>query len=360
MHRSNSAGNESLRAERFARWLGTRERVKVSLPDDMAAGDTISGTVIAEPSGKTDKDKERNAGELNGYVIELETQKSPVSNGVMRRIALAPTMLAPSLILLDSKGKQIAVFPIVLLPSAPTAPSTVNLPPLGQTGRPLQVQGPFDGDSSNTSAKIGGTDAKVIAESPRKLVVETPGNVVGPSEIKVTENGTTARGAFRNLKIDLTAPKTSLMKGESTELHVQVNGLEGITQPVQVQVRNESPSNINLNGGNTQNIVIQPSQVKMDGSFNWTTNVTGIGNGGFQITGKLPDNLRRLLLPQQPANPRRHQRPRQFQVCRHPLFRPSLPHRDLHPEDRNKRARKSFRPRPQPVRLRLQLHQTRY
>ena len=34
--------------------------VRVNLPGDMAAGDTISGTVIAEPAGKSDKDKQRN------------------------------------------------------------------------------------------------------------------------------------------------------------------------------------------------------------------------------------------------------------------------------------------------------------
>lgn len=266
-------------------------KIHVNLPDDMAAGDTISGTVIAEPNGKTEKEKQRNTGELNGYVVELENQKSPVSGGVIQRVVLAPTMLARSLILLDSKGKQLAVMPILVLPSAPTAPKAFDLPTLGQTGRPLQIRGPFDGDSSNTSAKIGDTDAKVIAESPRKLVVETPRNVVGPSEIKVTENGTTATGAFRNLKIDLTAPKTSLLKGESTELHVQVNGLEGIAKAVEVQLQNQSPSNINISGGNTQNIVVQPSQVKVDGTFPWSTNVTGTGNGPFIITARVTQEM---------------------------------------------------------------------
>lgn len=265
--------------------LGT---IRVSLPGDMAAGDTISGTVIAEPSGKTDKDKQQNAGVLNGYVIELENQKSPVSGGVIQRIHLAPAVSAPLLILLDSKGKQIAVTPIAVLPSAPAAPDTFTLPALGQTGRPVQIQGPFDGDSSNTKVTVGDKPAEVIAESPRQLVVETPRNVVGPAEIKVNENGATTTGAFRNLKIDLTAPKTSLLKGESTELHVQVQGLEGITQPVQVQLQNQSPSTVNLNGGNTQNIVVQPSQVTTGGTFNWSGTVTGVGTGGFNITGSLP------------------------------------------------------------------------
>ena len=41
-------------------------KIVVNLPDDMAAGDTISATVVTEPAGRNDKEKQRNAAELNG------------------------------------------------------------------------------------------------------------------------------------------------------------------------------------------------------------------------------------------------------------------------------------------------------
>jgi hypothetical protein len=269
-----------------------RGKIKVYLPDDMAAGDTISGTVTSEPTGKNEKEKERNAGELNGYVIELENQKSPVSGGVMRRIILAPNIIEPSLILLDEKGKQVTTVKISVAPTpAATRPSNFVVGGVGQTGKPIVVRGPFDGDSANTSAKVGDSKAKVIAESPRRLVVESPRDVVGPTRIEVTENGATAAGQFRNLKIDLTAPKTSLLKGESTELHVQVNGLEGLSRPIQIQVQNQSPSTVVLMGGNVQSIQIQPGQVQTGGTFPWSTGVTGTGNGPFMITGTLPPGI---------------------------------------------------------------------
>jgi hypothetical protein len=263
-------------------------KIKVTLPDDMAAGDTISGTVIAEPSGKTDKEKQQNAGELNGYVVELENQKSPVSGGVMKRILLAPGITAPSLILLDAKGKQVATAIIPVAPAPTTGPSNFVVRGVGQTGRPVQVHGPFDGDSANTSAKVGGADAKVLAESPRKMVCESPREVVGPTKIEITEGCAKATGSFRNLKIDLTAPKTSLMKGESTELHVEVSGLEGMTRPIPIQIQNQSPGTVNIAGGNSQTIPIQPGQVQTGGTFPWSTGLTGTGNGGFTITGSLP------------------------------------------------------------------------
>ncbi|HSS18928.1 MAG TPA: hypothetical protein VLL54_02530 [Pyrinomonadaceae bacterium] len=264
-------------------------KIHIVLPDDTAAGDTISGTVTAEPAGKNDKEKQRNSAELNGYVVEIGNQKSPLSGGVIQRIHLAPEITAPRLLLLDEKGKEISnvLVPILAVP-ATTTPSNFVVSSIGQTGRPLVIFGPFDGDSANTNVNVGNGSARVIAESPRKVVVESPRDVVGPTKIEVTENGTTATGGFRNLKIDLTAPKTSLMKGESTELHVEVSGLEGITQPIPVQVQNLSPSTVNLSGGNTQTIQIQPSQVQTGGTFPWSTGVTGTGTGGFSITASVP------------------------------------------------------------------------
>src|SRR6266699_6865242 len=47
-------------------------KIKVNLTDDLAAGDTISGTVETEPAGKNDVERAQNQAELNGYVIELE------------------------------------------------------------------------------------------------------------------------------------------------------------------------------------------------------------------------------------------------------------------------------------------------
>jgi hypothetical protein len=270
-----------------------RGKIKISLPSDVAAGDTISGTVIVEPSGKDEKEKQQNADELNGYVIEVNSKHFPVSGGVIQQFVIPPSLVRPpEIILLDPKGNKVssAPLPVRPRPNTNTTPSFV-IPQLGQSGNPISITGPFDGDSSNTKVQVGGVSAKVIAESPRNVIIETPGTVVGPSNITVNENGQQSTGNFRVLKIDLTAPKTSLLKGESTELHVEVQGLQGITEPVPVQLQNQTPSNINLTGGNTQNIVIQPSQVPASGIFNWSTNITGVSSGGFTITGTLPSSL---------------------------------------------------------------------
>jgi hypothetical protein len=52
--------------------------VTVNLPDDLAAGDTISGTVISEPKGKTGDEQAKNQDELSGYVVEVAQPETPM------------------------------------------------------------------------------------------------------------------------------------------------------------------------------------------------------------------------------------------------------------------------------------------
>src|SRR6185436_13772563 len=52
--------------------------IKVNLPDAMVAGDTVTGSVYTEPSGKNETERRQNLDELNGYVIDLVGQQTPV------------------------------------------------------------------------------------------------------------------------------------------------------------------------------------------------------------------------------------------------------------------------------------------
>src|SRR5215510_12224699 len=82
--------------------------VTAKLPDDLSAGDTISGTVVAEAKGKTPQEKAQNLDQLNGYVVELANQPVPVDNKVAKWAI--PTTAAASipLILKNLDGKEVA------------------------------------------------------------------------------------------------------------------------------------------------------------------------------------------------------------------------------------------------------------
>src|ERR1051326_5372652 len=56
-------------------------KINVSLPDDITAGDTVSGTVNVEAAGNSDAERAANEKELNGCVIDLDGRKTNVVTG---------------------------------------------------------------------------------------------------------------------------------------------------------------------------------------------------------------------------------------------------------------------------------------
>ena len=262
------------------------------LPDDMRAGDTISGTVVTEPKGNTEQERIANDARLRTYVIYLDDNtKVEPDRPQFKWTPQLPTSPAPVRYMvrlfevLDGRQTEVSNVPLLPVPVEPTGkiPSSQGtnnfvIPPLGQTGRPIVITGPFDGNASNTTLRFGPPGSAVhefvkasdsveggfvpikpLAESPRKIVFEAPSNITGPKEILVKEgDGTPTTGTYRNLGVQLSAPKTSLVRGEKTTLSVEVKGLEGIKEDVPLQL--DSKGVITMEGGSFQNLRIKPSR----------------------------------------------------------------------------------------------------
>lgn len=309
-------------------------QVVLYLPADIASGDTISGTVTEEPKGKTAEEKEKNKSVLEGLVIDLgdgtkvsadkprftwtpvfppaparpryELKITPVfPNGepagepaklsfVFRAPRVGQGSMGPSRYMTWDEGIERSDAARKPAPTDSPEPTTIPkyiIPGLGQAGRPIIIIGPFDGDSANTGVTFHPLDPsgtlptrtiQVIAESPRKAVVAVPPDVVGQTQVQVHENGSQTTGTLRSVGVNLTAPKTSLLKGESTELHVEVNGLQGITKPVPLTL--ESHGAITMVGGMYQQLTIEPAQVSADGRYTTTRGVSGVQTGGWGTT----------------------------------------------------------------------------
>lgn len=185
--------------------------IKVILPDDMSVGDTISGTVIAEPSGADAIELEKNTDELNGYVVEIETQqkelgKTKIANRKIEGIAIPDDLgnKIPRIVVSDSEGKEniSTDFPVNSSPHPlqyPDTPSSddFKLPLIAESGGTVVLMGPFDGTFDTTTVKIGGKVTQVLAESPRKAIVRTPASTTGKTTIKVIERGVKSAGELR-------------------------------------------------------------------------------------------------------------------------------------------------------------------
>jgi hypothetical protein len=248
-------------------------KVSVYFPDDMRPGDTISGTVIEVPSA---------AGSLTGYVIDIGGMRIPVSQRQFKFVI--PKISASSLIivLMDAAGGEVGRNSVAIKASTRISDPNFVMPRIGQTGRSIQIIGPFDGDSSNTRCSVAGTPIPILAESPGKVVIPIPAaDGVANTNITMTEGGRNTKSDFRIIGVSLSAPKTRLAKGEKTTLSLKVTGLEGINQDLPLDV--ETTGVVETQGGNRQRITIRPAEVKADGSVVITREMTGLSAGNFSV-----------------------------------------------------------------------------
>jgi len=65
-------------------------------------------------------------------------------------------------------------------------------------------------------------------------------------------------------------------------LKIEVQGLQGITQPVPLHLTNGGA--VTMTGGNSQTMSIKPSDVQSTGTFTTTRTITGVQTGGWNAT----------------------------------------------------------------------------
>jgi len=320
-------------------------RVTVKIPDDIRTGDKISGTLVTEPKGTTPEQQDANLAALRKRRLRLMLAKasgaSDIGSGTSEPVLLSVplstgqtstvkteakqgntlriefTASGPVTLATDDSGiKELGrvLIPVDLVETAQTKPEPTptlpvkktpglsfvsfadydtiseaqqnpafEVPSLGQAGRPIEIKGVFDGNSSNTNVKIEVLNVNlpvdVIAESPRKSIVANPPNLIGPGKIDIDEDGRIHSSPFRNIGVGLSAPKTSLIKGEKTEMRVEVTGLAGITQPVPMTL--SSSGVVTMSGGSFQQINIRPNDVSPGGAYVTTRSITGLQAGGW-------------------------------------------------------------------------------
>jgi hypothetical protein len=302
--------------------------ILVNLPDDMSAGDTLTGSVIAKPDGDTPDELTTNSGELSGYVVSVQTpatqppltQPSQTGDGTppdsqdptttagtaqpgqYLPVSLTDVVTVATLVLEDPTGRVVDQTDIPVYPPRATPPTTqsltpdsYNIPTLCQGGRPCAVSGVFNGDVGDSTVAIGNEGATILAESPGQTVVQSPTNTVGPTIMQVAEGETFVEGPVRNIQVNLSAGKTTLLEGEQTNLTVQIAGLQNLDEEVSVQLENLSPAIIRLQGGNSQTLLVSPDDVISGGVANYTYLLTGIATGPF--------NVRAIFDPTQTAIP---------------------------------------------------------
>jgi len=314
-----------------------RGQIKLTLPADMRAGDTISGTVYeydARGNVVRTENEARTSDALEGAVIDINGQQHKLRDRVLTfGVPAATAASSLPIILRDRSGREVERSQIPInqnatstVPSRPggdqpiVPPRPNNFPPtpldnfqpprIGQIGRELSIPGNFDGHANTTRVFISNQPAEFLAESPRGTFVKVPKNIPAePTMLTVEEvfnvPGRTAPQTVRQefkfnpVLVDLSADKLQLVRGEGTTLHIIIRGLQldDYEQLLLIELENLSPDVVRLSAGEDRSLETkQPGQVLSDvirktvdpskalnGVISFDERLTGVRAGAFSI-----------------------------------------------------------------------------
>jgi hypothetical protein len=316
--------------------------VIAKVTDDARAGDTISGTVVAEATGKTAEERKANEAKLSELKLNFgsrfpkdkkelmifitprviiqdeESSGASSSNPTNFTTKLPDTFdytIGVNAPRTDTETVTITVAsPIWFINNQPTTPPRTEPPPspndflfqdIIQQGRTGQITGRdgmkvSDGNSANTRLMYGPLGSTVqdfekntenvaggygliqpLAESPRKFVFQAPTTIARPVQLYLKKGNLETVAPANVLGINLSG-KTNLSRNEHTDLKIDVFGLQGIRKSIPSTL--EAQGVIRLEGGNYQQFTIQPSQVDPQGHYIRTVGGTGVEVGTWSAT----------------------------------------------------------------------------
>ncbi|HEX4946901.1 MAG TPA: hypothetical protein VFZ34_09565 [Blastocatellia bacterium] len=283
--------------------------VKLTLPADMRAGDTISGTV-------DEVSLQRTGDTLEGAVVDIGGKKHPLRNRILTFVVPAAAGIALPIILKDRSGREIAREQIPVQPhltgniptqlgnltgSIPTQLgnlSNFHPPRIGQVGRELAIAGKFDGLAETTTITIGQQSAEFLAESPRSTFVKVPANAPPGATLLTVEEGVPGRAPvrkqfkFHTVAVDLSANKLHLTRGESTQLRATVRGVQGLEawhEQIELRVQNLSPQVVRFHSTKGDLMIVKVTAIpdQMDGTRVFSEQLTGLRAGAFSVRATL-------------------------------------------------------------------------
>ena len=277
---------ETVAGVHTASFATPRGVIRVYFPSDAAPGDAISGRIVAEPAGQTLQDRNANLVDLNGWAVEWQGQRVPVSEG--RYEWSIPTDLRAGtgeLLLRDPEGRpssqaSVPVDPVPAVP--PGADEGVDIPGDLEIGSTSVIRGRSDGKLAGKTITFAAVEADLLAISPRQLAYRVPATPPGPVSARFAFNESVVERTLRVIDVRVAASMTQLFRNQRATLTVTVRGLAGITEPVTLSVVNRSPATVRIDDVERP-IAIKPSQVRRDGTLVVTRRLVGIQPGAFTI-----------------------------------------------------------------------------
>ncbi|HXA84532.1 MAG TPA: hypothetical protein VNZ47_05625 [Candidatus Dormibacteraeota bacterium] len=220
--------------------------VGVVLPQDVITGETVSASIVVNPSDyATLPGLHVVKGQVAG--VAGSTPTNLLSYYSLRIDVSATTVPADHpFSFIATNGLLITIFRTggkaddgwsTTIPLSPTsgqsfpAPKNFSMPPLNLAGALQRIHGPFSGDSNHTVIRVNNLPARLLIESPRGAYCFIPASVPpGTADWVITDHERSVRLRSWVLALQMSADKLKLMKGESTAFHVFIRGVESVPQ----------------------------------------------------------------------------------------------------------------------------------
>jgi hypothetical protein len=275
-------------------------KMTVNIPADWQPGEPATGSVWFDPSGQNDKERDKNARELEKYSFDIPhvNMNAPEEQrtGMLRIIEMnwkdslardQVTQILNSLGLrYNDKTVVRTALPPVLQPAPP--PTSFTIPTGIQQGGFGKINGPFNG-LPDGSTKIGDTLVPTIAESHTTRIVWNTSKSLVPT-IEITDNGQTGQCPFHNVGVSVSATNLRLLRGQTATVTVTFTGLGKLNQDIPYDLVNHSPEVISMQGAEeAQNrtipytMIANPEDAK-GGTYTDHVTITGVAPGPFRIT----------------------------------------------------------------------------
>jgi|GEM_PF-3461928 len=302
-------------------------KINVYLPDDMAAGDHITGTVVMEASGKNDKEKTKNLDLLKQYVIKIgdavldaTTLKAGSSAGTGRFAGnfnlpdkwwgIVHNVAPVSLTLMKEPVANVQM-PLVKINTSPAEFKALPGPKAEQEGiefKPLKkvitsnesiviqsiidISIPIDMTEKQIfSWDINDQRVAPFCSSPRQTIIAVPPGTIGKTSITAKDKNGITVYSDEVYVVDIRASidKQNLRNNERTDMQTQAAGINDCPYPVSMTIVNKTTETVLLDKGAHQTYFYNPGEKNNPGYAPLTIRqgVTGVMPGGFDITASL-------------------------------------------------------------------------